>query len=160
MFQCLQTLKTMSRDVAGDIQGPWIASHDIARASKACRATSPATLWAPVGKVATSPEAQTHVARRRQRCRQSTLAMSPEAHTHVARRRQRHLAGRLQHRQGVKSMSRDVARDVARAPWRCRHRPTPMSRDVARDIRATPPLTLGSLAKLLNEFVLRGLISY
>ena len=158
---------------------------NVARVSKPCLETSPATFRVPGLRRTTSPEPRKHVARRRQR-----LCGLPWA---KSRRRQR-----------PKPMSRDVAGDVAGAPWRCRQRPTPMSRDVARDIwqvacniakgsnpcratspetspehlgdvatgrhpcretspetfRATPPFTLGLFAKLLNEFVLGGAISY
>ena len=114
----------MSRDVASDIQGPWTTSHDIARASKACRAMSPATFWAPLAKVATSLEMSRNVTRAPNPCRATSPETSPE-----------HLG------------------DVATGRHPCRE-------TSPETFRATPPLTLGLFAKLLNEFVLGGAISY
>ena len=105
-----QSLESMSRDVASDFVGSRRQSRDVARGPNPCRATSPEMSPEHLGDVArgphpcratspetfgrspaTSPRGQIHVARRRQRRRQSTLAMSPQADIHVARRRQRHL---------------------------------------------------------------------
>ena len=91
--------------------------RNVAKAPNPCRATSPATFWAPWA-------GSRNVARAPNPCRATSPETSPE-----------HLG------------------DVATGRHPCRE-------TSPETFRATPPFTLGLFAKLLNEFVLGGAISY